>query len=59
MVSAPERPAPQSDRPVGTSGRPEPNELPRTASELPAVGFIAVFALAGALALRAARKSIA
>jgi hypothetical protein len=39
---------------VGTSGR---SELPRTASELPAVGLIGVFALAGALVFRVARRA--
>jgi hypothetical protein len=47
MASAPEQPAPTTA-----------SELPRTASELPAVALIAVFALAGAFALRAARKAI-
>lgn len=66
MAAAPERPAPttapaataQAERPTGTSGRSEPSELPRTASELPAIGLIGAFALAAALALRAARKAI-
>lgn len=50
--------APQTtDRPMGTSGRAEPSELPRTAGELPAVGLIALAALAGAFALRAFRKA--
>ena len=60
MSPAPEQPAatpaPQ-DRTVGTSGRTEPKELPRTAGELPAVGLIALFAFAGAVALRVARKA--
>ena len=42
---------------VGTSGRSETPALPRTASELPAVGLIGVFALAGALVLRVARRA--
>jgi hypothetical protein len=42
---------------VGTSGRSEPRELPKTAGELPAVGLIALFALAGAFAVRAMRKA--
>ena len=42
---------------VGTSGRSETPALPRTASELPAVGLIGVFALAGALLLRVARRA--
>lgn len=44
---------------VGTSGRSERSELPRTASELPAIGLIGVFALAGALVLRVARRATA
>ncbi len=40
---------------VGTSGRR--HKLPKTASELPLVGLIGLFALAGALALRAARTA--
>ena len=59
-TAAPERPAPRStaaDQPTGTSGRAEPSELPRTAGELPTVGLIALVALAGAVALRAARKA--
>jgi hypothetical protein len=42
---------------VGTSGRTKPSELPHTASEVPLAGLIAVFALAGAFALRAARRA--
>lgn len=59
MTSAPEQPAPMAsrDQAVGTSGRAEPSELPRTAGELPTVGLIALFAFAGAFALRAARKA--
>lgn len=59
MTSAPEQPAPTAsrDQTAGTSGRSEPSELPRTAGELPAVGLIALFAFAGAFALRAARKT--
>ena len=53
MITTP--PASQPE-PVGTSGR---SELPRTASELPAVGLIGIFALLGALGVRAARRSIA
>lgn len=45
------------DRAAGTSGRANRSELPRTASELPAVGLIGVFALAGALLLRVARRA--
>ncbi len=51
MVTTP----PSQPEPVGTSGR----ELPSTASELPAVGLIGILALAGALCVRAARRSIA
>ena len=47
---------PTTPETAGTSGRAEP-ELPRTASELPVVGLIGVFALAGALALRHARRA--
>ena len=63
-TATPERPAPTTtpattpDQPVGTSGRAEPSELPRTAGELPLVGLIALLAFAGAFALRAARKSV-
>jgi hypothetical protein len=42
------------DRTAGTSGR---SELPHTASELPVVGLIGVFAIAGALMLRLARRA--
>jgi hypothetical protein len=45
------------DRTVGTSGRSDRSELPHTAGELPTVGLIALFAFAGAFALRAARKA--
>ena len=55
MVSAP---AAQQE-PVGTSGRAEPTELPRTASQMPAVGLIGLLALGGALVLRVARRSMA
>ena len=48
-TAAPVQPEPA---PVGTSGR---EELPRTASQLPLVGLIGLFSLAGALALRVAR----
>jgi len=47
------------DRTVGTSGRSEARELPRTASELPAVGLIGLFALAAAFALRLGRRAAA
>jgi hypothetical protein len=39
---------------VGTSGR---SSLPKTASELPMIGLIGLFALGGALALRVARAA--
>jgi cobalamin biosynthesis Mg chelatase CobN len=56
MVPAP---APSTaDQTAGTSGRSEPAELPRTASELPVVALIGVLALAGALALRARRATV-
>jgi hypothetical protein len=42
-------------RPVGTSGRTASSDLPKTASELPAVGLVGLLALGGALALRFAR----
>src|SRR3954466_2213571 len=44
-------------RTAGTSGRSTRSQLPHTASELPMVGLIGVFALAGALALRVARRA--
>jgi len=44
-------------RTAGTSGRATRSQLPHTASELPMVGLIGVFALAGALALRVARRA--
>jgi len=52
---APRQPEPST--PVGTSGRAE--TLPSTASELPMVGLIGLLALAGAVALRAARRGVA
>lgn len=55
MVSAPSA----EPQPVGTSGRAEPSELPRTASQMPAVGLIGLLALGGALVLRVARRSMA
>jgi hypothetical protein len=56
----PTAPAPSASADtVGTSGRSERSELPRTASDLPAIGLIGVFALAGALMLRVARRAIA
>lgn len=61
-TTTPDRPAttasrPSQDQPVGTSGRAETSELPRTAGELPAVGLIALVAFAGAFALRLTRKA--
>lgn len=50
-ASQPTQPA----TPVGTSGRSE--VLPRTASELPMVGLIGLFALVAAFSLRALRHS--
>ena len=44
-------------RTAATSGRATRSQLPHTASELPMVGLIGVFALAGALALRVARRA--
>jgi hypothetical protein len=55
MVSAPSA----EPQPVGTSGRAESSELPRTASQMPAVGLIGLLALGGALVLRVARRSMA
>jgi hypothetical protein len=59
VMSAPSIAAsqPESPRPVGTSGRAK--ALPRTASELPMVGLIGLFALAAAFGVRAMRRSIA
>jgi hypothetical protein len=54
-AAAPATQAP--DRPVGTSGRADTAALPHTASGIPAVGLLGAFALAGALALRLARRS--
>jgi len=54
-TAPPAQPPAATAQPVGTSGRAEPSELPRTASELPTIGLIGVLALAGALALRARR----
>jgi hypothetical protein len=47
--------APSTPDTVGTSGRTK--SLPHTASELPMVGLIGLFALGGALALRASRAA--
>lgn len=63
MTSAPDQPRPTTapattPETVGTSGRTEPSELPKTASELPLVGLIALFAIAGAVTLRVARKAV-
>ena len=63
MTSAPDQPRPTTapattPETVGTSGRTEPSELPKTASELPLVGLIALFAFAGAVTLRVARKAV-
>ncbi|MDQ1680077.1 MAG: hypothetical protein QOI42_936 [Frankiaceae bacterium] len=44
----------QPEQPVATSGR-----LPSTASELPAIGLLGLLSLAGAFAVRAARRSMA
>src|SRR3954468_21243983 len=49
--------SPNTDRTAGTSGRATRSQLPHTASELPMVGLIGVFALAGALVLRVARRA--
>ena len=63
MTSAPDQPRPTTapattPETVGTSGRTEPSELPKTASELPLVGLIALFAIAGAVTLRVARNAV-
>lgn len=55
MVSAPSA----QPEPVGTSGRAASTELPRTASQMPAVGLVGLLALGGALVLRVARRSMA
>ncbi|MEO6237906.1 MAG: hypothetical protein ABIQ52_12975 [Vicinamibacterales bacterium] len=47
----------QPEQPVGTSGRPA--RLPRTASELPVVGLLGLLAIAIALGVRFARRSLA
>lgn len=57
QAAAPTTAPSASDRPLGTSGRADKSELPHTASEMPAVGLIGVFALAGALLLRVARRA--
>ena len=60
QTTAPTVPAPSAQpEPVGTSGRAEPSELPRTASQMPAVGLFGLLALGGALVLRVARRSMA
>jgi len=56
--TSPSTTAAGADRTVGTSGRTKGNELPHTASEIPAIGLIGVFALAGALLLRVARRAV-
>jgi hypothetical protein len=63
VTAAPDQPRPTTapttaPETVGTSGRTEPSELPRTASELPLVGLIALLAFAGAVALRVSRKAV-
>jgi hypothetical protein len=58
VSAAPTQPE-QPEKPVGTSGHAKAGRLPKTASELPAVGLIGLLALAGALTVRAARRSIA
>ena len=58
MATAPAQPTPTTAPETGgTSGRTAPSELPRTASEVPLVGLIALFAFAGVVALRVARKA--
>lgn len=50
-------------QPTGTSGRTTPAEksaeLPKTASELPLVGLLGLFALGGAIAVRVLRRPVA
>ena len=53
-TTAPATAEPSAKTTVGTSGH---RHLPKTASELPMVGLIGLFALGGALALRAARTA--
>jgi hypothetical protein len=53
-TTAPASPQPTAKTTVGTSGH---RHLPKTASELPLVGLIGLFALGGALALRVARTA--
>jgi len=55
MTPAMTAPVTAQPEPVGTSGR---TELPRTASEVPLVGLIGLFAFAAALGVRALRRSI-
>jgi hypothetical protein len=56
-TTEPSTAASQSEQPVGTSGRTE--SLPKTASQLPMVGLIGLFALAAAFGVRAVRRSMA
>ena len=53
-TAAPATPKPAPT--VGTSGRSK--TLPRTASQTPMVGLVGFLALAGAFAVRAARRSL-
>jgi hypothetical protein len=55
-ITAPVTAEPQ---PVATSGRTETPSLPHTASQLPLVGLIGIFALAAAFGVRAVRRSVA
>ena len=50
-------PTPDQDRPVGTSGR-SGDELPGTASELPAIALLGLLALGGGLTARVARRRL-
>ena len=56
-ATAPATTASQSEQPVGTSGRTK--SLPKTASQLPLVGLLGLFALATAFGVRTVRRSIA
>jgi hypothetical protein len=57
VTTTPSIAASQNDQPVGTSGRTE--KLPKTASQLPLVGLLGLFALATAFGVRTVRRSIA
>src|SRR5262245_45537706 len=58
-AAEPARPAPAPTTAVGTSGTTSRRRLPRTASPLPLLSLLSGLSLAGALGVRAARKSFA